>query len=132
MWPFKKKASPKPRKKRQGRAFAAAEMNRLTASWSRLNTSIDRDLQTQLPALRGRSRDLCENNEYAKRFLHQCRTNIVGATGINLQNRAVDNDGTLDAAANTAIEAQWKTWSLRGYCDVTTKLSRPDIVILIV
>lgn len=130
MWPFKKKA--RTRRPAKVRKFAAAELNRLTASWDRLNTSIDRDLMTQLPYLRGRSRDLCANNEYAKRFIHQCRTNIVGPVGITLQNRAKDNNGTLDDAANSAIEAHWKTWSMRGNCDVTSKLSRADFERLIV
>lgn len=132
MWPFKKKPVTPPEKKRSARAFDAAELTRLTASWSRANTSIDRDLMRQLPYLRGRSRQLCSNNEYAKRFLFQCRTNIVGSVGVTLQNRAEDSSGALDTVANDAIEATWKKWSMRGNCDVTTKLSRGDLERLVV
>jgi len=131
MWPFKKQGV-RSKGKRRVKTFSAADFNRLTSSWNRMNTSIDRDLQLQLPYLRARSRDLCANNEYARRFLHQCRTNIVGATGITLQNRATDGDGTLDTIANAVIESHFKKWSMRGNCDVTGRLSRADIERLIV
>jgi lambda family phage portal protein len=129
MWPFKRKAT---QKHRTVRAFNAAEISRLTSSWNGSNHSIDRDLVNTLPTLRGRSRDLCANNEYAKRFIHQCKVNIVGAQGITLQNRSRENSGQLDRPANNAIETAWKTWSSRGNCDVTGKLTRADIERLIV
>lgn len=131
MWPFDK-FKRRDTKKRRIRAFAAADFGRLTSSWKHAITSIDRDLQTQLTVLRGRSRELCANNEYAKRFLHQCKVNIVGAHGIALQNHARDANGTLDRAANTAIETAWRDWSKRGHCEVTGKLSRADIERLII
>lgn len=130
MWPFKKKE--KQRKKTAARHFNAADISRLVNSWRISNTSIDRDLRSQLPILRARSRELWANNEYAKRFVMQAKTNIVGAKGITLQNRAKFAGGELDRAANTAIEAAWRDWSKRGQCDVTTKLSRVDIERLII
>lgn len=129
-WPFGRKARTK--RHRQSRAFNAANIGRLTASWRIQNTSIDRDLVTQLHILRARSRELCANNEYAKRFLTQVKTNVVGANGIMLQNRAKDGSTNPDKLANTAIEAGWRTWSKRGECDVTTKLSRIQLERLIV
>jgi len=131
MWPFKKQGV-RSKGKRRVKTFSAADFNRLTSSWNRMNTSIDRDLQLQLPYLRARSRDLCANNEYARRFMHQCRTNIVGATGVTLQNRAMDANNTLDTIANAAIESHFKKWSMKGGCDVTAQLSRADIERLIV
>lgn len=129
MWPFKRKTA---QKSQRIRAFNAAEINRLTASWSGSNASLDRDLVNTLPILRGRSRDLCANNEYAKRFIHQVKVNIVGAQGVTLQNKARNNSGELDQPANNAIELAWKEWSKRGNCDVTGKLTRSDIERLIV
>lgn len=57
---------------------------------------------------------------------------MVGAQGLTLQNRAKDTSGELDRAANTAIEDSWKTWSSRGNCDVTRKLTRVGIEQLII
>ena len=134
MWPFKKKNKPvavMPRRPAT-RTFKAADISRLVSSWRISNTSIDRDLRSTLHIMRARSRELWANNEYAKRFLNQCKTNIVGPMGITLQNKAKDPNGTLDRLANAAIEEAWRQWSKKGRCDVTAKHSRRDVENLIV
>ena len=49
----------------QARRFSAAQLNRLTSGWSTLNVSANSDLRMDLEALRARSRDLANNNDYA-------------------------------------------------------------------
>ena len=105
----------------------AADINDLTKSFNSHPTSIDRDLFGRINILRARSRDLWANNEYAKRFSHQLRANVVGAQGIKLQVRAMLRSGEMDEAANKAIEFSYKQWSKRGNCDVTRKLSRREL-----
>lgn len=92
------------------RAYAAAKVNRLTYSWSTLNASADSDIRSGLRALRGRSRDLVQNNDYARRFVKLCSANVVGPSGINFQSKVMDPTGQVDTVANTIIEAHWKEW----------------------
>lgn len=92
------------------RAFDAAMVNRLTASWLGSTQSLEDDLKGQLDRLRGRSRDAAQNNEYAARFLRMVVKNIVGPEGFTLQARAMEPDGQPDNMANNAIEWAWHRW----------------------
>jgi len=129
---FRKLGLPVPQRNRSSRKFAAADINNLTKSFISHPTSIDRDLFGRIHILRARSRDMWANNEYAKRFSHQLRSNVVGHTGINLQVRALLQSGELDEVANRAIELSYKRWSKKGNCDVTRKLSRREMENVIV
>ena len=124
---FRKLGLPKPKRRAMARKFNAADINNLTNSFNSHPTSIDRDLFGRIHILRARSRDLWANNEYAKRFSHQLRSNVVGAHGIKLQVRAMLANGDMDEVANKAIEFAHKRWSKRGNCDVTRKLSRREL-----
>lgn len=109
------------------RDFAAAQLSRLTGGWSSSNVSANADLYRSLDTLRARSRDLCNNNDYAKRFLGMVAANVVGGTGFTLQARVYDKPGVPDTGANDAIEAAFDRWSKRGVCDVTGRLSFRDV-----
>lgn len=109
------------------RKFKAAEVNRLTESFSTFNTTINADIYHGLRNMRARSRDLWANNEYAKRFFSLLTNNVVGPQGFKLQNRALRDDGTLDTLDNNRVERHWRMWSKRGNCDVTGRLSRIDV-----
>ncbi len=108
------------------RRFEAAQVNRLSASWRPGAASIDDDLRRDLDALRSRSRDLCKNDAYAAKFMRMVRNNVVGSQGFVLQSAATDDNGTPDAAANTAIEAAWYRQCRPGNFEVTGKLSGDD------
>lgn len=112
MWPFKKK-TPKKNKKR---FYQAASVGRLTADWNVQPTSADADIIPNLKILRARSRDLCQNNDYARRFMSMLKVNVIGHKGILLQNKAKNANGTYDTGANTKIETAWKTWGKKGSC----------------
>jgi len=110
MWPFKKK------RKRKVKAYQAASMGRLTADWNIQPTSADADIIPNLKILRARSRDLCQNNDYAKRFMNMLKVNVIGHKGILLQNKAKDNNGKHDTVANKKIETAWTAWGKKGTC----------------
>ena len=113
--------------KRSRRRFDGAVFNRLTSSWNAVNYAIDAELQTDLDALRGRSRDLFKNNGYAKRFSRLVQINAVGPEGFRLQAKSLDPSGELDKFANKAIERGFTRWSRPGECDVAGKRSFVDI-----
>lgn len=108
------------------RRFDAAIVNRLTASWLSVNTSIDAELRTDLDRLRARSRDLFKNNEYAAKFGRTVKSNVIGPEGFRFQARAADA-GNLDIMANKAIEKAFWQWSRPDQCDVRGKRSFADL-----
>lgn len=114
------------------RAFAAAQSGRLTASWSTANTSFDYDLRASLEQMRARSRNLAQNNDYARRFLQMCATHIVGPSGFALQNQAKFGNGNLDTGANDAVERAFADWGRRGTCEATGRLSFVDVQQLLI
>lgn len=117
------------------RAYAGAQMNRFTEDWKTFQTSIDKDIYQALAVLRARSRDLSQNNDYAKRFVNLCKSNIVGSNGFSLQVKAFDrvknNDGEwqlkYDELANTIIEDCFSDWARRENCTVTGTMSFIDV-----
>ena len=69
----------------QRRAFEAAAFTRLTAGWITSSNTLDADLRAGLDTMRARSREMCQNNEYAVRFLAMVRANVIGPQGFRLQ-----------------------------------------------
>jgi len=108
----------------QIRGFDAAKQTRLLYSWATDGPSMNRQLSTALRPLRARSRDLCQNNEYAKSFIHDLKANIIGPDGIRLQARSLSSDGTLDKDSNDAIEESWMEQCKPGQFEVTRRYSR--------
>lgn len=117
---------------RRASGFDAAQISRLTASWTTQNVSADQDIYRHLAILRARSRHLCYNNEFAKKFLQMCGTNIVGPAGFNLQMQIKQADGALDQTANTAIETEFWKWGRKGVCELSRKLSFVALMHLVV
>lgn len=109
------------------RAFNAARVDRLTASWMATTASINQELRSDLDRLRARSRDLSKNNDYGRKFKKLAVANIVGPNGFNLQARVVDGPGKPDGLANAALESAFWQWAKRGVCDVTGKMSFADL-----
>jgi lambda family phage portal protein len=130
------KAPPSPPRKRKPprvRAYSAAQGGRLLGSWIGTGNSADTEIYTALEILRQRGRDLAQNNGYARRFLSMCKTNIVGYTGVRLQNKAYFPDGQdLDKKANATIEAMFKQFCRMENCCVSGDLSMIDLEKMIV
>ena len=98
IWPFKKKQAPRKR------SFDAAVLNRLTSDWTTTPQTADAELLPELKTLRARSRQLANNDDYARRYLSMVKTNVIGAKGIILQNKAKNSKGQYDTTANHKIE----------------------------
>lgn len=124
---FSKKTEEAPRRqpsrRRLWRMWEAAKQSRLMHGWLFNSEPINAEIRAGLTALRARSREQAQNNDYMKRFLQMVQTNVVGHQGIIMQARARDRNGDLDAVANNALEASWRDWGRYGYCDDTGKYS---------
>ena len=119
---FRRRPKTAPRR----RAFEAANTGNLFADWLTQTKSADSDLVYTLRSMRARSRDLCQNNDYARRYLDLVSANVVGARGIQLQVRAREPSGTLDQGANQQLEASFSEWGRPGTCTVDGRMSWVD------
>lgn len=138
-WPFFKKSEksavpgkptriPAPRR----RSYAAANTGRLFASWRPGGGSADVEIGQALSVMRARARDLERNDAYARRYFNLLRTNVVGAAGIRLQNKAKGGDGRPDDGANREIEQGFRAWGKKGVCTVCGGFSWIDVQKLVV
>lgn len=105
------------------RGFQGAQVSNLTAGWASTPKPIDVDIRNGLRKLRARSRHEAQNNDYVRRFFQLCKTNVIGANGIQMQARVTDVTGTQDKLANDAIETGWEDWGKKQNCEVSGKFS---------
>ena len=131
MWPFKKKeqsvkrAEPVMRQrlsrtrndsgKLLERNFNAILEDRLNGNWTTVSQTPDNLIFHNLKALRARAREQRYNNDYAKKFISMVKTNVVGAEGVVLQSKVVDQNQQPDLLVRSAIEQTWKRWQQQ--CD---------------
>jgi lambda family phage portal protein len=114
------------RKKVSRRQYAGANVGRLFADFNSSDKSADAEIRFALKTLRNRCRDLERNNEYARRYIHLLKTNVVGEKGVNMQVKARNSDGTFDRIGNVQIEREWAAWGKMGNCTVDGKMSWSD------
>jgi len=112
------------------RNYAAAVPNRLNTGWGGVPTPPDWHLWQALQSLRTRSREQYRNNDYARRFIAMCKSNIVGPQGVVMQSKVADFDGQPDKLAQDAIESTWKAWS--RVCDAAGRLTLVEMCRLII
>jgi len=106
------------------RSFAAAQVDRLKADWTSSQMTVDSDIRNALVIVRSRARERVQNDDYAKRYMQLCRTNVVGHHGFGLQSKVVeDNTDKPDFVANTIIERAWRAWSRREHCSISRRHS---------
>jgi capsid protein len=72
------------------RGYDAGAINRLLADWVTSSRTADEEIKASLSILRARSRDLCQNNDYGKKFLRLLEKNVIGPGGIKLQAKAME------------------------------------------
>jgi lambda family phage portal protein len=109
------------------RAFQAARLDRLTASWLATTESINRELKSDLDRLRARARDLVKNNDHARKFRKMVAANVVGSGGFLLQARVENSPGQPDKLANDAIETAFWRWAEKGACEITGRMGFADL-----
>jgi len=126
MFDFFKRSKNKPKQYRIKRQFDGAKGGRLFSQWTTTNKSAASELRDQLRVLRARSRELCQNNDYAKRFLRLQTTNIVGPSGIHFEPKVTEDNGTPDIRANEILRKSFMEWGKKGNCTVDGQLSWVD------
>lgn len=105
----------KPTAAEKSRYFAAAHLSR-TNSFSTFPQAYGREIYMNLAALRLHSRDLTQNNAYARNFIELCSTHIVGPEGVVLESKVEGYKG-LRSGMNSKIEKAWLDWCERVTCD---------------
>jgi lambda family phage portal protein len=108
----------KTEKRRYVRSWKAANIDRLTNDWQTSSLSADGEVLGKLKTLRARGRDLWMNDDYAKKYIGMVSTNVIGSTGVVLQNKAIDFNGKLDERANKLVEDAFWKWGEK-FCEVT-------------
>lgn len=122
-----------PPRRRNGAAFPAADLTRLTSSWTTDPGAINRWLRYELVRLRARSRQLARGDAYGAKFIKSAVDNIAGAKPFALQSKIkTQRSGRFNVAANTAIELAWSDRCRPGGCEVTGKLSFYALIRLVI
>ena len=109
------------------RMLNAANTGRLEGNWSTTPTTPDAIIFQEWIKLVARSREQCQNNDHARKFIQLVRDNVAGPDGFNLNAQIKDPDGKMDILASKAIEQAYEVWSRKGNFDVTGVLSRADM-----
>lgn len=108
---------------RRGQGYAAADSSRLTAALLSESQFINTTLRYQGRILRARSRQLAQNNPYARRYVQMVVDNVCGPEPFKLQGKVKMRSGKLDDVSNDLLEDCWKSWGRAGNCEVTGKWS---------
>lgn len=102
------------------RSYAGASNAARYADFKASYLSADAELETALPKLRARARNLERNNPHARRFVSLLQDNIVGSAGFSLQVSAKRTDGPNsqpDNYGNDLILTAWKKWCRTATAD---------------
>jgi lambda family phage portal protein len=88
-------------------SFRGAGQNRLNMDWAIRILSADQEIRSSLMAMRARSRELANNNDYAARFLNKAKQNVIGPNGIGME---IDLEPVFPGAEkyNDVIEEAWE------------------------
>lgn len=126
----------RPAPKASAREFAGAKISRLTQDMPKSPSSLELDLIGSNMILRERARQLCKDNDLAKRFINLFRVNVVGPKGFTFQSNVrelaqVTDQETgkkvwryvQDVFANTIIEERLADWSKAINCSVDGQYS---------
>lgn len=115
-----------------GRSFAAAQTDRLLAGWRWDGGFSAKEIATQLPTIRSRSREMAKNNPHFRRWLMLMATNVVGE-GFAFKSTPHDGfpgskDYRLDEAAARFIEWHfWRWCSTPAFCDSEGRKTAAEI-----
>ena len=104
----------------------AAAAGRTEGNWQTFPTTPDAIIYQDQMRLVARSREQCQNNDHARKFIQLVRENVAGPTGFMLNAQVKDPNGKTDLLASKAIEEAYAVWSRKGNFDVSGALSRSD------
>jgi len=109
---FKKAPAPPKRrvlKPHYSRIYSSAKNSELFSGFHGTSATADQELFQSLQTMRNRARQICQDNELARKFLAMVKSNVV-LNGITFQARTRRDDGSLDELDNQRLERAWKIW----------------------
>ena len=110
------------------RRYDGAKRGRNHGDWQAVGTSANAEVYGSMATLRNRSRDLCRNDDYARGIIRNILKNVVyTGIGFQAQVKQLKNSKKNDNNINNSIEAGWKYWSKKQYCDVTGQSSLDEL-----
>ena len=77
------------------RQFDSAKFDNIFAGWTGTSAAPDEELKGALPTIRARARSLCQNSEYAKKFITLTKANVIGPRGFKFQAKTRNAQGDL-------------------------------------
>ena len=92
------------------RMFAGAHPTK-NSQWQITLEPAHKAILRDMRALRAHSRDLCQNNAYARRYCQLVSTNVVGSEGMTLESCITGNGGKAKSDWNEIIEDQFNQWA---------------------
>ena len=107
---FKRKTPKRNYFQHHQRNFSSARYDNIFSGWRGTDLSADQELINQLQTIRNRVRQVCNDNEYARKFLSMVKSNVIGSEGIILQSKARRDDGSFDEQDINKIERAWRIW----------------------
>ena len=103
------------------RAFEAARSTRLRIGWTAYRQEINREIQSDLPALRARAYDMLFNNAFVAAQDFDDRYFVVGPEGFDLQPQTKFPSGALDDFANAILKKKFDKWCKKQFCSVSQR-----------
>jgi len=100
------------------RTYDGGSTDRTNSRWIAVNAPAEQMNQGERDRLRARSRDLERNADMAEAIIGAFERNVVG-TGLRLQAKPVNADGSENVALETQIEELFDEWCRAENCDVT-------------
>jgi lambda family phage portal protein len=105
------------------RGFDAARYSRFRSNWETQRNEINREIQSDRPALNARAYGLRINNPMVAAMDYEDRYFVIGPEGFDLQPSSEYPDGRKDDFANKLIKKEFDKWCHKKYCNVSRRWS---------
>lgn len=122
----------KPKTVTKYRSFASAKISNLFSGWNGTDASINQELINNLQVMRNRVRQVCNDNEYARKFLFLMKQNVVH-NGFRFQAVTKRDDGAPDKVDNNTLERAFRIWGdNKNFCSASHQLNWVDTQRLVI
>ena len=119
--------------KEHKRSYEAAAQGRLLSDWLISPGHINDDIKNALTTLRGRSRELYQNNAHVQNWYQLLETHVIGPDGFKFKCRVMQMKGgklVPWTEVNDAAEYHWARFCARGVCDISGRHSMQSLLAL--
>ena len=112
-----------PRPSQRTSAFTAAQISRLTSSWTTDPGAINRWIRWELRTLRARARQQVRSDSYGRAWALAVEQNVGGPCPFELRAKIRTKRDKPDVLTSRRAELAYKDFSRAAVCDVTGRLS---------